>query len=415
MKHEFFTVEHDCNNVSAEEIPGTKLYSRRYYSITETNASNSFFTWDHHSELGHPASCFFNMVSDYPGPAWMFKKRGPYFFDQQWMLIPNDLHPGWFFVRNRGYYGGWLAATEQLGGEYYSLFVQTNWAKAHTPNTENYLFKLVENSYGGYKLVSKVKQNYVVCAGADSSIGFKSCVGLFPPPCYEYGFTLEDYPDRVVAKLHGLVLSHGTNGLLANVDLATRTTFVNNGSAYLKQEYRASRKLRESVQVTHGLSIANIYTTTAETDIEISAGFDMPLLKNLFFGASIRGHLTKVFTSQSETSSEVEDGTGIETETEFSIIQQIEVPACTLYEATSVVKFMRNITFSYALQFSLTGWAGKEILNVEELKKHVKEGVEFVRELSGEEILLQINGTIQSSFGVMTVFIGNGERILGCQ
>lgn len=345
----------------------------------------------------------------------MFKERGPYFFEQQWMIIPSELYPDWYFLRNRGYYGGWLAATEQSKSAYYGLFVHTNWAKAHAPNIENYLFKFVENSYGGfhYNLVSKAKQNYVPCPYTCAMYGI--CVGLFPPICEEYGFALEDYPARVVAKLQGLVLSHGTNGLPANVDIATRTTFVNNGSAILIQEYKASRKIRESIQVSHGLNIANIYTTTSEKDIEISAGVDIPFLKNWFFGASIRGHLTKVFTNQTANSTEVEDGTGIETETEFSIKQEIEVPACTIYEAMSVVKFVQNITFSYALQFSLTGWAGNETLKVEELKKHVEERVEFVRELSEEEILLQINGTIQGSLGIMTVFIGNGEHIVGCQ
>jgi len=198
-------------------------------------------------------------------------------------------------------------------------------------------------------------------------------------------------------------------GRARQVELAAKTTFFNNGSATVTQEYHASRTVRQSYTVTKSKSISSMSSYGVSAGVSVGLGMKSGDY-SASIGASVGGSLTKAY---SESSSSGESWTEEEEKT-FAVTQTIQIPACVEYEVSSTVSIAENVPIRYELYTKVTGERGGRPMTCFEIQFNVPE-MEFLEELDEYTCIYKTEQTMVASVGVDTFISGEGLNIPGCE
>lgn len=194
--------------------------------------------------------------------------------------------------------------------------------------------------------------------------------------------------------------------------MAAKITIINNGSATLTQEYVASRKITESVEVSISKSKSFVYSHdfSNEFSMEASTGFNA-------FGFDMSVKVSNTFRYAYSKSAGEESGNSAtqrnETEKQFSVSQKIEVPACTSYEITSYVAMTEDASIKYTVYSRVTGTRGREQLRTTDFRNRMGD-LEMDDDYDTYTAIVKTHGLLKASYGVEALIDGIGTPIPDC-
>lgn len=198
------------------------------------------------------------------------------------------------------------------------------------------------------------------------------------------------------------------------LDLATKTTFYNNGSATVFQEYEARKKVRESTTVSLSTSITKMHSSSVSSTVTSSTsetGFNLGIYKQT---TKVTDTLKETYASQ-KSGTETESGSYThEVESEFAVKQVIEVPPCVEYEIFSKVEVVENLPIIYDVYTKVTGESSGRRMTAEEVSNQVDE-LTFVEIIDEYTAVYKSRHSLMANIGVDTKISGEGKIIPGCR
>lgn len=196
------------------------------------------------------------------------------------------------------------------------------------------------------------------------------------------------------------------------VELATRTTFHNNGSATVTQEYEARKSVTESTTFERSTSILMMDSYTVETSATIEAGIEAgPSFVKV--SAKVSATVTSAYT-QTDSIEKTERSSYTHEETkEFAVKQTIAIPPCAQYEISSMVTMAENYPVRYEMYTRVTGMASGQRMTAEQVSQQVDD-LTFVEYQDEYTAVFKSNHRIIANVGVDTFISGEGSDINGC-
>lgn len=195
-----------------------------------------------------------------------------------------------------------------------------------------------------------------------------------------------------------------------NVELATSTSFFNNGPAILRQEYAITKMMTETAYVQKSSSLSNMESVTTEKEVEVDVGLMWKIFKGGF-----KEHLKSSYTSMYETTNSSSNRISYEEENEFYFRQSIEIPSCTNYTVHTFVEFNMDFPVDYYVQFKITGIQNGEAMTADEIMQHYMYGMQYLGPYDTYTVRGQQRGMIRANLGVHTSFLGAGVPIKDCE
>lgn len=198
-----------------------------------------------------------------------------------------------------------------------------------------------------------------------------------------------------------------------DVELAAKTSFYNNGSATVMQEYHKEKKITETFTVSRSNTIRQMESSTVEAGFEttVSSSFS-------FFGSSASvsatASLKSSYTIETSSESTREESYTHQEEKTFAITQQIQIPPCVEYVVNSMVSIIEKVPIPYWVYTKITGESGGIKMTAQEIRKHVEEMV-FVEEYDNYTATFKSQHMLLASVGVDTWITGEGTNIENCQ
>lgn len=198
------------------------------------------------------------------------------------------------------------------------------------------------------------------------------------------------------------------------IDLAAKTTFYNNGSGTVFQEYEASRKIRESSTLEISKSITSMERHTVENGTTKSWGVEVSIPKIFNAAVNVANGIEKGYTTE-KTETETETNTYThEEENEFIVRQIIEIPPCAQYEVSSIVQMTENLPMLYEIYSKITGESSGKKMTADEVAVSVDD-MTFVENLDEYTAVFKSTHSAVASVGVEATISGEGKPIPGCQ
>lgn len=170
--------------------------------------------------------------------------------------------------------------------------------------------------------------------------------------------------------------------------MSSQTTFRNNGSATVSQEYTASRTVKEisEIQRVKSMTTMNSVSVSKTVQTSVSVGW-------FFVKSKMTTSLTEAYSySVSQSSSESEKFTR-EEETLFTASQKLEIPSCNEYTVNSYVKVVQGMPVDYNLFSYVRGSRGRRVMNATEIKETLS-GMEYVEDYDNFTIIAKSSGSM---------------------
>lgn len=191
------------------------------------------------------------------------------------------------------------------------------------------------------------------------------------------------------------------------LSLGATTTFINNGSATVTQEYTATKSITQSTEVSLVKSTSKMSSWSVSNTVEFDVGWKVAEIVDLSFKESFTASYSRE-SSASESSGTVDR---YENTTVFSVDQKIEIQSCTHYTVQSFVKMATGLQLKYTLTFEITGTFQGDRLNATELRRRLA-GLKFIEDKpDGYTVVAEDDGTMLVDFGVDVIISGEGEKM----
>lgn len=196
-------------------------------------------------------------------------------------------------------------------------------------------------------------------------------------------------------------------------ELAAKTTLKNNGSAVVTQEYQASKKIVESVEIARSSSLTEMTRvyTEKETEWGVSAGLSYGPFSS---SGTFKKRMFEAHTMERNSSHQESEKYFAQDEREFSVSQTIQILPCTLYEVSSVVRFAEKFPVEYVLHARVSGAYAGLRMTAANLKDRLT-SMEYVGDHDDFTVIAKTTGRMNVDFGVETVIDGEGIPMAGCQ
>lgn len=196
-------------------------------------------------------------------------------------------------------------------------------------------------------------------------------------------------------------------------ELAAKTSFRNNGSATVTQEYQAMKKIVESTEISRskGFTEMTRVETGEETEWGVSAGLSFGPFSA---GSTLRNRVYEAHTMERNSSYQESETYFSQDEREFSVSQTIQISPCTLYEVSSVVKFVEKYPVNYVVTARVSGAYAGIRMTAEGIRERLT-SMDYVEDYDEFTVVAKTYGTIIVDFGLETLIDGAGVPIQGCQ
>lgn len=220
---------------------------------------------------------------------------------------------------------------------------------------------------------------------------------------------------RLSASIYKFVLPDNAGSLKnqkaysSSVELATSTSFYNNGPAILRQEYVITKMMTETAYIQKSSSLSNMKSVTTEKEVEVEVALGWSL-----FTGGFKDRLKESYSLMYESTNSSSHRISYEEEREFSRRESITVPSCSNYTVHTFEEFNKDYPVDFYVQFKITGLQNGEPMTAEEIMQHYLYGMEYLGPYDDYTVRGQQKEVIRASIGVYTGYIGTGNKIKEC-
>lgn len=194
------------------------------------------------------------------------------------------------------------------------------------------------------------------------------------------------------------------------VDMAATTTFRNNGSATVSQEYSAKKILKEYYEVNRVKTMTEMHKVNVDLGVSYEGKFGIPIVAQHTVTAS----LNFAYNFEKNTTEEESEKYTREEEREFVSSQRIEIAPCSTYRVNSFVKTYNKYPIDYELYTLISGEMGTHKMNTQQIRERVT-SMEYVEDHDEHTIVAKAYGSMTANFGTESVVDGEGDIIEGCR
>lgn len=197
----------------------------------------------------------------------------------------------------------------------------------------------------------------------------------------------------------------------SDISMSLTTTFRNNGTAIVAEEYSAKKSVIEATETSLMKNYTAMQNWSVETGVTTEFSADIPLVSK----ATVTASLKSAYNSEEYVSIEEEEIIRREVTTDFSVNQKIEIGPCTLYNVNSFVRMVQNYPINYKVYSKVSGKVGRKKLSAGEIKLRL-EGLEYLSDFDEYTVIVMGKGTMLMDFGMEAIIDGAGVPIVnGCQ
>lgn len=197
----------------------------------------------------------------------------------------------------------------------------------------------------------------------------------------------------------------------SDISMSLTTTFRNNGTAIVAEEYSAKKSVIEATETSLMKNYTAMQNWSVETGVTTEFSADIPLVSK----ATVTASLKSAYNSEEYVSIEEEEIRRREVTTDFSVNQKIEIGPCTLYNVNSFVRMVQNYPINYKVYSKVSGKVGRKKLSAGEIKLRL-EGLEYLSDFDEYTVIVMGKGTMLMDFGMEAIIDGAGVPIVdGCQ
>lgn len=204
-------------------------------------------------------------------------------------------------------------------------------------------------------------------------------------------------------------------------ELATTSVFLNNGSAEVSQSYSATKEITETVEIYKGKAFSEMERVYTEDEYEYNANLNLGGKRKFSAGPFSYGggfdmqqRFFDAFTKEQNSSEETSEKYITTKSQRFSVSQDFVIPACSIYEVYSSIKFKEGYKVNYTIFAKVTGSENGNDLTAELVRPKIQ-SMHVTGDDGDRTVFATFEQQIKADFGFETEIVGNGQKIPGCQ